>query len=151
MSASKPNVRLFPYFFTNHAFGIVALICNLNLNGLSPTLHQAYLTRLKQCCSCGWIHLFVGLPHPVVDTSVNLIYFFMWMWIFCNFFLFVVIFRQLKCVTYLGKLSYKNSHPSVTTVQQLLPAFQLCQTPKKKREGDVDKKVEVHAPVSPFP
>ena len=67
----------FPYFFTNHAFGIVALICNLNLNGLSPTLHQAYLTRLKQCCSCGWIHLFVGLPHPVVDTSVNLIYFLM--------------------------------------------------------------------------
>jgi hypothetical protein len=31
----------FPYFFTNHAFGILALICNLNLDGLSPTFHPA--------------------------------------------------------------------------------------------------------------
>ena len=35
----------FPDFllFTNHAFVILALICNLNLHVLSPTLHQAYL------------------------------------------------------------------------------------------------------------
>ena len=45
---SKPNVWLFPWFFTYYTFVIVALICNLNLyNGLSPTLHQAYLTRSK--------------------------------------------------------------------------------------------------------
>jgi hypothetical protein len=33
----------FPYFFfTNHGFVILALICNLNLHGLSPTLHQQH-------------------------------------------------------------------------------------------------------------
>jgi hypothetical protein len=54
-------------------------------------------------------------------------------------------------MTYPGKLSYKNSPLTVTAVQQLLPGFQLCQTSKKKREGDVDKKVEMHAPVSLTP
>ncbi len=54
-------------------------------------------------------------------------------------------------MTYSGNLSYKNSPPTVTAVQQLLLGFQLCQTQKKKREGDADKKVEVHAPVSLTP
>ena len=51
---------------------------------------------------------------------------------------------------YLWNLSYKNIRPRVAADQQLLPTFQLYQTPKKKREGVVDKKVEVHAPVIPL-
>jgi hypothetical protein len=45
--ASKQNVWLFSWIFTCYAFAILALICNLNLHGLSPTLHQEYSTRPK--------------------------------------------------------------------------------------------------------
>jgi hypothetical protein len=36
-------------------------------------------------CSLAGLISLLDLPHPVVDTSVNLIYFFMWIWKFCNF------------------------------------------------------------------
>jgi hypothetical protein len=38
---------LFSWIFTYYAFAILALICNFNLHGLSPTLHQEYSTRPK--------------------------------------------------------------------------------------------------------
>ena len=47
LSTNKPNVKLFPWFFTNHGFVILAPPCNLNLYGLSPILHQSYLTTPK--------------------------------------------------------------------------------------------------------
>jgi hypothetical protein len=46
MSASK-LLDCFSDSFTNNAFVIVALICNLNLHGLSPTSHLAYHTTPK--------------------------------------------------------------------------------------------------------
>ena len=58
LPASKPNARLFSWFYINHAFVILALICNLNLPRLSPTLHQVYL--MSFCCC------------PLLDSSLCL-------------------------------------------------------------------------------
>ena len=55
VSASKPNVLLFPWFFTNHGFLILALTCNLNFHGLSLILHHPKLLWVLQL----WLDSFI--------------------------------------------------------------------------------------------
>ena len=86
------------------------------------------------------------LPKPVVDTSVNLIYFFMWMWKFCNFFLFVGAFGKTLLTMmhhFLGNfyvlpnldLSYKNPHPCPCS-PAASSAFQLYHPHNSPRQSD---------------
>ena len=64
VSASKPNVCFnYALILAIYVCIFLALICNLNLHGHSPTLHQPCLT-VKSCCkfcSCGRIHFNAGL------------------------------------------------------------------------------------------
>ena len=87
--ASKLNVWLIVFLnfdllcFCNSSPDLQLLIC------MGSQQHCIKNPRPDQscceCCSCGWIHFFVGLPHQVGDTLVNLIYFFKWLWKFFNF------------------------------------------------------------------
>ena len=74
------------------------------------------------CCSCGWIHFFVGLPHPVGDNLVNLIYFFKWLWKFLNFFLLLSLLGNFDA----------EPHLSVTAVQRI-PAMPNAEEEKRRR------------------
>ena len=55
-----------------------------------------------ECCSCGWTYFFVGLPHQVGDTLVNLNYFLMWMWKFLIFFFLLSLLGNFNAWPILG-------------------------------------------------
>ncbi len=132
---------LFSWIFTYYAFAILALICNFNLHGLSPTLHQEYSTRPKLLWVMQlWLDSFLcGLHHHVGDALVNSIYFFKWLWKFCNFFLLLSLSGNFD--------AEPHPHLSVTAVQRI-PAMPNAEEEKRRR---CRQKVEVYAPVSPFP
>ncbi len=72
VSASKPNVWLFPWFpYANNVCIFLSLICNLNLHRHSQTLHQTHqlIDQTKAgviaASVAGFISL-LGSPHPVV-------------------------------------------------------------------------------------
>jgi len=120
MSTTKLNVWLFFWFFTNCAFVILALICNLKLHGFSPTLHHACLTRPKLLWVLElWIDSF---DHTWHLGKLNwLLYSFLWKQ-FSNFFFLMSLFGSFaRNVTLTSGLLLEFS--CVISVRQLLPGY----------------------------